>query len=218
MNDDDLPVLTQVLRTGSGRREAPIAAPAESVHEPFEDALDVRPIDETWMAEQLVIGNEPGRRIDDYLMTPFGERDPAVATQAGEANGESGRQRDDGFPLTNDHDVVDRDAGGTLGEPHLPDVVDARPAEPPPPMPAGDRAALALQVRDAVLEDLRTRIDTELDARIAQAMYAELETAVAQLQINLRTQLTAALRDVVQRAVDEEIARIAGAAQASDAV
>ena len=68
-------------------------------------------------------------------------------------------------------------------------------------------ASIASSVRDAVLVALQTRIDTELDARIAQAMHREVETAIAQLQDKLRDGLTDALRDVVARAVDDEMSR-----------
>ena len=72
------------------------------------------------------------------------------------------------------------------------------------------------RVRESVLDDLSTRIDTELDARIAQAMHAEVETAIAQLQVHLRDHLTLALRDVVARAVDDAIARVPPLATDSD--
>ena len=207
MNDDDLPVLTQVLRTGSGHREPPIPAPVE----PLEEALDVRPVEETWMADQLVIGNAPHRIVDDYLMQSF---DDAPATvEPHEIHDGSGEHGADSFRLPQDHDVgpAGRAGGGTFGEPHFSDAGDSQALDPrsvPAPVVAEDPALLAIRVRDAVLDDLRTRIDTELDARIAQAMHAEVETALAQLQINLRAHLTDALRDVVQRAVDEEVARL----------
>ena len=57
-------------------------------------------------------------------------------------------------------------------------------------------ASITSSVRDSVLVALQTRIDTELDARIAQALHREVETAIAQLQDKLRDGLTEALRDV----------------------
>ena len=71
-----------------------------------------------------------------------------------------------------------------------------------------DHDAFAVRVREAVLNDLSARIDTELDARIAQTLHAELEAALASLQDNLREQLAEAMRDVVRRAVDEQVARL----------
>jgi hypothetical protein len=125
-DDDDLPVLTQILRTGDAH---PSDAPIDRVRGP--------------------IGNEPHHEIASYQVPPFD------------------------LPVTE------------------------------------DPAAFAAQVRDAVLENVSGRIDTELDARIAQAIHAEVETALARLQGSLRAQLSEAFKDVVGRAVDEEIARLA---------
>ncbi|MEO8936502.1 MAG: hypothetical protein ABI277_07400 [Burkholderiaceae bacterium] len=211
MNDDDLPVLTQVLRTGSGRREASIPPPVESP----DDALDVRPVEETWMAERLAIGNEPARRVDDYPTQPS---DRVVGPHV--MHDASGLHEADSLQPPQEHDArhaVEAE-GGTFGASHMYEAAGSRALDPRvTPIPPEDLASLALRVRDAVLDDLRTRIDTELDARIAQVMHAEVETALAQLQVNLRTHLTEALRDVVQRAVDEEVARLTAPARPGDA-
>ncbi len=65
-----------------------------------------------------------------------------------------------------------------------------------------------MELRESLLRDLSDRIDVELDARIAQALHSELEVALAQLQDRLREQLAKGLRDVVHRAVDQEMARL----------
>jgi hypothetical protein len=79
-------------------------------------------------------------------------------------------------------------------------------------------ATLALRVRNSVLQELSGRIDTELDARIAQTLHAGLETALAQLQTSLRIELGEALRDVVGNAVDEAIRRLGDPSRANDLV
>jgi hypothetical protein len=208
VNDDDLPVLTQVLRTGSGRREA---SPSQIE---AAEAFDVRPIEDTLMADQLTIGNEPHPGVDDYLVPSFDEGHVATDPAAGAPAIVMGRS--EAFQRPQDDDETTKRHGGeTFGEPDLqhPSVdgfhVDhfATSTAPRPDVPF-DAAALTIRVRDAVLEDLQTRIDTEFDARVAQAIHRELETALAQLQVALRGHLTDALRDVVQRAVDEEVARL----------
>jgi len=123
----------------------------------------------------------------------------------------------DAFQLAQDVDASTVPSELPIDEPEL---VPSALLEHPPPQgldtpivfASADLDALAVRVRDAVLAGLSTRIDTELDARIAQVMHAELETALAQLQGNLRSHLTDALRDLVARAVDEQIARISWSA------
>ena len=54
IDDDDLPVLTQILRTGrSGAHALPAAMPEAMT------AIDGRPVDRTLVADQLVIGTDP---------------------------------------------------------------------------------------------------------------------------------------------------------------
>ena len=205
IEDDDLPVLTQVLRTGSG------LAPA--VDRVFLDAAvpnDARV--EPSFPRALVIGNEAE---DDDL--PPSYRAEAIADP---------RRID-----TKSNDVFLRTAptddayDESIDEPHFlahapPGETDAYTTIPPatPATPASSSrhspiaradvdAAFAAQIRDAVLDDLSSRIDTEFDARIAQTLHAGLEAALAQLQASLRAELAEALRDVVGRAVDDAIRR-----------
>jgi hypothetical protein len=163
-DDDDLPVLTQVLRIGSGpmlRRINP--APADGVVDPGATALE-----RVAIPDQLVIGNEPRQDAE-------AEAADLVAVP-----------------------MLPPDAEPERSSVNAPEAV----------VPIEDPATLARRVREAVLADLVTRIDTELDARIAQAIHIEVETAVAQLQDKLRVHLTESLRDVVARAVDDEIGRL----------
>ena len=102
------------------------------------------------------------------------------------------------------------EAGGSIDVPEATEgdqaLVDA--SLTPDIDPKAEAEALASRVHDAVLQDLASRIDTELDARIAQALRFELEVALASLQGGLREQLASGLRDVVHRAVQDEISRL----------
>ncbi len=231
IEDDDLPVLTQILRTGtSGAATTPAANESPIVVEPD----PVPHLEETLMADQLVIGNEPHRSVEAYLALSFDENalDPRAhapnTLPRPEPHADHGH---DSFQLPQDHDSHGAPASNTaFQEPHYTatqaqrhdaaaDTGDLDASVDPHASahsattnassvePKEDPAMFAGQVRDAVLEVLSARIETELDARIAQAIHAEVETALAQLQENLRNHLTAALHDVVGRAVDEEMAR-----------
>ena len=206
MTDDDLPVLTQVLRLGTVRQSAAIERRFAI------DSPDARPPDAPLLADPLVIGNEPNQAISAYL-APTGpdKADDAVDAEAAVVDGRdhvagaTTSHAPDAFVLPQDHE------GGTTGHPSALDVPAFDASMPGAAVamaviPAEDPAVLARRIRDAVVDDLRTRIDTELDARIAQALHAEVETMLARLQQNLRAHLADALRDVVARAVDEAIA------------
>ena len=207
-DDDDLPVLTQILRTGNAD---PAAPPAPRLGERTVDALDPRTVaDATRPADQLVIGHEPPRESDDYLAPSFHVSPPAFPADEPDTDHEHRESHAaDPFVLSQDHDAPQA-LGLSFDEPAY--SVDA------PAAASHERtAAFATTVRDAVLDDLSARIETELDARIAQAIHSEVETALAQLQSNLRTHLAEALKDVVGRAVDEEIARLAAERPADSA-
>ena len=226
-DDDDLPVLTQVLRTGSGAMPPVVLLPD----------LDVRLADDTLHAPPLVIGNEPHQRIETYLMpsTPTAESlDGDVAAQDGAIEPDA-VDPPDAPQLLPFHEAEEaRRAEGAEGAEgaEAEGIATVAPAEsiaepavalesftgddtpeptvhPPPPAPVIDLDALHAQVRAAVLDDLVARVDVELEARIAQAIHAEIETALAKLQADLRGHLTDAMRDLVGRAVAEQIVRIA---------
>lgn len=175
--DDDIPVLTRILRTGGARSKD-----------------EARPPDPTSMADPLVIGNEPHvARAASRLAAPFDDDEPHDPAR---------------YAVTDESSPNDRAVDGPHERRVNPFVSD----EPRERRQAGDvslqrLASITSSVRDSVLIALQTRIDTELDARIAQAMHREVETAIAHLQDKLREGLTDALRDVVARAVYDEMTR-----------
>ena len=257
-DDDDLPVLTQVLRTG-GRLPAPGGdhpddwTPAGASTDRHGDAHDDPGGEPEW-PRALVIGSdaEPhedgGSELRDWPVT----QEPAVFRNGHAAANTSGAGAFfDAMPTAADPrriDLRDNDVflrtsptgtafGGLFDEPPLvvrhtdavdegagagaPAAADASTAssaivsrdvplvfrQAPSSGPALD-ATFALRVRDSVLQELSGRIDTELDARVAQTLHAELETALAHLQNTLRVELAEALRDVVGHAVDDAIRRL----------
>lgn len=205
-DDDDLPVLTQILRTGVADR-----TDTRSRARPFAvDALDPRKVaDAPWLTDQLDIGHAPTHEIEPYLNPSFDVVLPAFPDERPDANEATEEPRpSDAFGLSQDHDAPQA-LGIAYDEPEYSvDPPADTPAEVQVEAPREDPTVFAERVRDAVLDTLGTRIDTELDARVAQAIRVEVETALAQLQANLRTHLAEALKDVVGRAVDEEIARL----------
>ena len=199
-DDDDLPVLTQILRTGNAH---PDAVPLPRPQARSADSLDPRTVaDAPWPSDPLVIGHEPPRAIEDYLAPSFDVSPPVFPADVDDDHQAPVEpQPADAFVLSQDHDAPQA-LGLAFDEPEY-------AVAPPAESVRHDSAAFAQQVRDVVLENLSARIDTELDARVAQAIRVEVETALGQLQANLRTQLAEAMKDVVGRAVDEEIARLA---------
>jgi hypothetical protein len=214
MNDDDLPVLTHVLRTAAGHMPPSLRLPDDVFAEDF----DLTPFDEMRTDEPIIIGNDPAEIDTDAHDTPTSDDPPQD-----EAVVEPGTEivADPRQPLVTDAFQLPQDVDESITTSALPidefgvATLDHEPLhqfDTPIVFASADLEALAVRVREAVLTDLSARIDTELDARIAQAMHAELETALAHLQGNLRSHLTDALRDVVARAVDEQIARISWSA------
>lgn len=242
--DDDIPVLTDVLRTRTGRMHRPDPRLAASPPEAEPDAVELMPLD-------LVIGHDARTEIEPYTTTEFGAHDdgesdprPAMigpleadhATIAMRSEYETGVGDADYFAHAASNEaergallafesadgVVGRatmrpinesvsvEAGSSIDVPEATEgdqaLVDASLA--PEIDPKAEADALANRVHDAVLQDLAGRIDTELDARIAQALRFELEVALASLQGGLREQLASGLRDVVHRAVKDEISRL----------
>lgn len=241
--DDDIPVLTDVLRTRTGRMHAPdhrVAMPptADEAGE-VEQPIELLPLD-------LVIGHDIRTEIEPYTTTDFGaqdlepgpalieplEADHATVPISGEfqsppadyfATGVS-NEAERGALLASEgaeglvehgsgkpaNESVSVEAGTSIDAPEATEgdqaLVDASFA--PDSDPLAEAEALASRVQDAVLQDLKGRIDTELDARIAQALRFELEVALASLQGGLREQLASGLRDVVHRAVQDEITRL----------
>ncbi len=212
--DDDLPVLTHILRTADGRAASSAGAYGPVGHEGFD--FDVRPFEDAQTASAIVIGHElpePPHAADAAASATTSIAAPTTAVPAPLVEPvivADPRQdmRHDAFNLAQDTDEAA--SAPAIDEPLLVMPHDG----PEPTSPDIDTTldfsmpTIATRVREAVLEGLAMRIDTELDARIAQAIHAEVETALGRLQHTLRAQLGEALRDVVARAVDEEIARL----------
>jgi hypothetical protein len=220
--DDDLPVLTQVLRIGAGR--APAVPKPATIDDAFEDEHEPS-LDEALLTDQLVIGNEPRPAIEPYIPLETPTSDP-IASDGAPASDAS--NVDEPFDAGLDLDLDTSTQAAQLASSEEREALlaveaaaadaaegvganrsDAENALVDASTPAAfDPAALAALVREAVMNDLSTRIDIELDARIAEALRAELEIALASLHRRLREQLADALRDVVRRAVDTEVARL----------
>ena len=226
--DDDLPVLTQVLRVGSGRSGVlPVRGPRDASTDPITESS----LDELLSADQLVIGTEPHPGLEPYipLTTPLSDR---AAADVESLETTSPRivpfsepmetpARSDGTNLAPSSEAgtgleqtrASNETGDTRSVPTQSSdpvvaAVDERALMNASTPVSFDYDAFAVRVRESVLNDLSARIDTEFDARIAQTLWAEVEAALASLQANLREQLADAVRDVVRRAVEEEVARL----------
>lgn len=250
--DDDLPVLTQVLRTGSGQvpmamhgrahsREYDWEAPGASL----DFGVDARqdPEGEPTWPRALVIGSDPEPRdrgrIGESRDRPATDDAPSpdrADTAAGPASSQSmsasnmsvadprriDLRDNDVFlrtaptdtvfaDLIDEPPLVARDGARQVGD--VGEATSSMMASRDVPLAFREQtserdASFARRVRDSVLDELSSRIDTELDARIAQTLHAELETALAHLQTRLRAELAEALRDVVGRAVDDAVRRL----------
>lgn len=88
-------------------------------------------------------------------------------------------------------------AAGALPAAAAPHAPDEAPAEPL------DEARLTAQV----LADLRLRVDSMLEFRLRESLAPLLAQAADDMVQQARTELAATLRDVVARAVAQEIAR-----------
>ena len=252
-DDDDLPVLTQVLRIGNGRPPrfaAHHADRAASGIPPDARSAAVRAADgESSWPHPLVIGSDaepdvdasidgshdPTSRVDaaagfDLEHAVHGVDGAAPASADTVADPRRIDLRDDVFlrsaptdvafsgridqpPLVVRHDGVHAAGPDNAVAPNAASVAASRDVplvfrDPPSTTSAEADATFAMQVRDRVLRELSGRLDTELDARIAQTLHAALESALARLQTDLRIELAEALRDVVGNAVDDAIARL----------
>ncbi len=201
--DDGIPVLTDVLRLGSGpvapTRLGDVATAGASI-----DAGNATTSEAP--TDALVIGNEPAEESDPLA--------PDLAVEhvlSSDVVDETADSDDAVVPHHAANAEADVDDGPV--EEHVPDdvapttVSEGELVDASKPSVLNDEA-FAVKLREALLVDLSARIDTELDARLAQAVRAELENALGGLQVQLREHLGEALRDVVRRAVDDELARL----------
>jgi hypothetical protein len=95
--------------------------------------------------------------------------------------------------------------------PMLTEVIEVnRPAvqDRPPPIAEADWTALARQVQDEVLDQLLRRSDALFEDALRPTLDAIVGRATAQLQADLQTALAQLTREVVARALAEELARL----------
>lgn len=183
--DDDLPILTEVLRVGPSRRPVfPAPQPRPATDEP------------SLLPSQVVVGHDVQARLEPYVAPS------TFDVPRDEVPGEELFS-----PIASEAERPPLAIAPFLAHPTGPSAQAEAGAPPQAPV---DLDALGAAIRESVLHDLASRIDTELDARIAQALHVEVESAVARLAETLRDQLAHALRDVVRRAVDQEIAQRRG--------
>ena len=71
-----------------------------------------------------------------------------------------------------------------------------------------DRQGLELEVREAVLRSLQTRIDAVLASRLQETMVDVFSNYVHAVQEDIKTELSATLQDVITRAVAQELSRV----------
>ncbi len=87
-------------------------------------------------------------------------------------------------------------------------IPDAAPAEQPAPLPGTDRAVLARQVHDDMLERLLGRTDALFEESLRTTLDAIVARAAAQLQAELQPALTQLARELIARALAEELAAL----------
>jgi hypothetical protein len=101
--------------------------------------------------------------------------------------------------------------------PTLTEVVQVTPAPPPEPLPATaesvplENAALDEgQTTQRVLADVQRQLDVMLEHRLREAVAPALARASDALIRDLRSELASTLRDIVERAVAQELERRRG--------
>lgn len=214
-DDDDLPVLTQILRTGT---TTAATIDREANGERIDGA--VATLDEPLLADELVIGSDPDGEAPAIVAETAAADDAfddgpnaaALAIDVPDFVEHAPPVEPTVLSFVDAPAVARSEPASAFAQPF--DGRDIEPLAPAPQAipessPVEDPATVALRLRDAVLDDLLVRVGPELDARIAQALHAEVETALGRMQHNLRGHLTDALRDVVARAVAEQM-RAAG--------
>ncbi len=75
-------------------------------------------------------------------------------------------------------------------------------------LPGSPWAAVENEVYERVLKNLQGRIESTIDQRLRETVAQGLEKSLAGLHADLKVSVREALRDVVQRAVAQEISRI----------
>ncbi len=199
--DDGIPVLTDVIRLGTGPVAPPHRANVEALPDDGPPAASLVIGSEAPPADERADGVAPPVVVEDVPSTP--SEGAADATDAPSVAALPSTDVADDAAVDEVREPTSVDRTSTT-DPPLADEAALVDASKPPP---ADDAASAARWREAVLDDLAGRIDTELDARLAPAMRTAGGNARAGRQVELREHLGDALRDVVRRAVDDEMAR-----------
>lgn len=95
--------------------------------------------------------------------------------------------------------------------PMLTDVLQVpryQPGDLPAALDDVNWTALTERVRDNVMERLMRKSTQLLDERVADTLQVVIERATANLNLELRDALTTMIKDIVARAVDEELSRV----------
>jgi 2-oxoglutarate dehydrogenase E2 component (dihydrolipoamide succinyltransferase) len=104
-----------------------------------------------------------------------------------------------------------RDAAGDGGIPMLTDVLHLpryQDSELPASLAAVDWASFALRVQENVLERMMRRSEALLDAHLQPTLKVVLERATRTLALELNDAMSQLIRDLVARAVGEELNRV----------
>lgn len=107
-------------------------------------------------------------------------------------NGNDNRSKDESFPMLTEVMQVPRYSSSELPD-NLTEV---------------DWAQLALRVRENVLERLMRRSELLLDAQMKDTLTTITERAAESLAVELHDSLSQLIRDIVARAVNEELTRL----------
>ena len=107
-------------------------------------------------------------------------------------NGNSNQSKDESFPMLTEVMQVPRYSSSELPD-NLTEV---------------DWAQLALRVRENVLERLMRRSELLLDAQMKDTLTTITQRAAESLAVELHDSLSQLIRDIVARAVNEELTRL----------
>jgi len=205
-DDDDLPVLTQVLRSGRIPHSSP-AWPEDSASliaaAPFAPAASSAlwtPAAPPRLSDIPVVGDPMSASLTSAW--PDTGASPATDSMQIEATSD--------FPDTISPTLIPATAA-TPATPPLPAALVEVEADVEPeaePEPAIDLDALENTLRATIIKDLQTRIDSVLTQRITENLEPLLQRNMAALADEVRASIHATLHDVVRRAVAQEVSRL----------
>jgi len=215
-DDDDLPVLTQVLRSGRIPQRAP-AWPEDSASLIAAAAAAPPPPSSPWAAP---VAATPARLSDMPIVG-----DPMSASLA-TAWPDAGAQPATDYSIDSSTDPA-TDPANTVPQAELtsdfPDTISpdlsqtVASGSPAPatlaeaeldPEPTIDLDALEDTLRATIIKDLQSRIDSVVTQRITENLEPLLQRNMAALADEIRDSIHATLHDVVRRAVAQEVSRL----------